>query len=548
MSLSIEIPKYKTSGIPRIMIPLSDKDFVDPVGALEVLKKYLPLILTRHYENRVKLNYFYNYYLGTQDILKKRRLYRKDAKNNNIIAENHAYRQINFKVAFTTSEKRDYAHKSDSNCEDTIYLDRYMTDVDFFSKDKNIKEWVFATGVGCSYQCHRTDIIEAGANGQFGYRTKAQGFDIETEAPFEFSDLDPRDNFVVYSSIRGNEPLFCVSLVEQDKAFNGSLNGLAYDYKIYIETKYARFVAKCSQSFQGFQELKLETIKGFHSIPMVEHYANNARIGIVELNRDLFNCTNTLVSNVLDMVVDGANIIMVFKNTDIKQETINQMIAKGALVLNDKPDNKNNSEAKLDLITIKIDFDGLNSFYEERLTQAYDIAGVPLASGQVTSGGDTGQARLLGGGWENARSVAKNDINTLLKADYAVLKLILSICKDIPACPLRNIAASQIDIKYHINQSDNLLTKAEAIAQLYAVNMPKETILKTTGLVSDVCVEAQKWETEDERVKLFTRETQMLNLINQNPSVESGGEKEATDDKQDKDNKETNEEGNSAKA
>ena len=128
------------------------------------------------------------------------------------------------------------------------------------------------------------------------------------------------------------------------------------------------------------------------------------------------------------------------------------------------------------------------------------------------------------------------------------MKLILSICKDIPACPLRNIAASQIDIKYHINQSDNLLTKAEAIAQLYAVNMPKETILKTTGLVSDVCVEAQKWETEDERVKLFTRETQMLNLINQNPSVESGGEKKAADDKQDKDSKETNEDGNSAKA
>lgn len=497
MSFIHTIPNFMYRGIPKIMIPKQEEDFRNPLNALAILNKYLPLVLTKHSYNRKKIDYLHKYTIGQQDILNKQRLYKKDKKNNNKISENHAFRQTNFKVAFITSDKRDYAHKSESSCMDMVYLDRYFTDVDFFAKDKNVKEWIYQTGVGCTYQCHRTDIIQSSGDGRFRYLSKEDGFDIEREAPFEFDDLDPRDNFVVYSSIRGNKPLFCVSLVQVDKTIEGMSSFMGMDYKIYIETKYDRYVAECNKSFQGFKNLKFETQKTFHSIPMIEHSINNSRLGIVELNRDLLNCVNTLVSNVLDMVVDGANIIMVFKNTDINQQTINEMVTKGAVVLHDKPDNKNNSEAKLDVITVKIDFDGLNSFYEQRLTQAYDIAGVPLASGQVTSGGDTGQARLLGGGWENARTIARNDIMTLLKSDYAVLKLALSICKDIPGCPVKNISASEIDIKYHVNQSDNLLAKAEAISLLYKVNMPKEEILKTTGLVSDVCVASQKWEKED---------------------------------------------------
>ena len=546
-----KIPNFKFRGIQKITIPKSDADFNVTDYGLSILKKYMPLVLQQHQLNRRKIDYLHNVALGEQDINGKKRLYNKDAKNNNIISENHAFRQTNFKVAFVTSEKRDYAHKSDSNCKDMIYLDRYLTDIDFYAKDKNIKEWIYQTGIGCSYQCHRTDIIKQDIkNGELIYRylTKNEGFDIETEAPFEFNDLDPRDNFVVYSSIRGNEPLFCVSLVETERE-NATPSFSGFDYKIYIETRYARFIAKCSSNFNGFDNLGFEMAKVFHSMPMVEHSINNARLGIVELNRDLFNCLNTLVSNVLDMVVDGANIIMVFKNTDIDQKTIDAMNAKGALILNDNPENKNNSEAKLETVTIKIDFAGLNSFYEERLTQAYDIAGVPLASGQVTSGGDTGQARLLGGGWNNAYTVIKNDITTLLKGDYAVLRLALQICKDVPGCPVKDITASQIDIKYHINQSDNLLTKAQAISTLYGVNMPKEEILKVSGLFSDICAVSQKWEKEDKVAKeTLAKQKSIENDVTDKKVGDTGGDNnvDTKNDGKDKDVPTKDKQGNSS--
>ena len=492
--------KFGYSGIKKITIPKKDADFIDIKSCIEIFDKHLPSILKQHRLNRQKINYLYEYAFGNQDISEKKRLYNKDAKNNNIVVENHAFRQVSFKTGFITSEKRDYTNKNDTKNNGTTYLDRYFTDCDFFAKDKDLKEYIFATGIGTTYQCPRTDIIveeidPTTKKSRFRYKDKKDGFDIETESPVDFDIVDPADNFVVYSSMRGENPLFCVSLVEVDGT--KSYNSDTYEYELYIETRYARFKARCDKNFSNYEGLVLETPKAFIDMPMIEHSINHKRIGVVELNRDLFNSINTLVSNATDMIVDGANVILVFKNTDIDQDTINDMKNKGAIILHDVQDNKNNSEAKLETITITIPFDGLNSFYEQRLTQAYDIAGVPLASGTVTSGGDTGQARLLGGGWNNAYVIIKNDIVSILKGDYAVLKSFLKICQLVPNCPIKDLAASQIDIKYHINQSDNLLVKAQSIAQLYSVNMPKSAILKSTGLFSDVAALSNEWEQSD---------------------------------------------------
>lgn len=519
--------KFAYSGIKKIKIPKLDADFVDVDKGQEVLKKYLPSILQQHKKNRVKIKYLYEYAFGNQDISEKKRLYNKDAKNNNIIVENHAFRQISFKTGFIESEKRDYSHKTDSLNQEIQYLDIYFTDCDFFSKDKDLKEWVYATGIGATYQCPRTDIIKVEIDGKtkkevYKYKGPADGFDIKTECPVSFDVVDPADNFVVYSSVRGENPLFCLSLVQVEKKDATIYSDVDYDYELYIETRYARYKARCSKTFDGFQDLQLEVAKAVNDMPMIEHAINQKRIGLVELNRDLFNSINTLISNTTDMVVDGANVIMVFKNTDIDQDTINDMKNKGAVILHDVQDNKNNSEAKLETITITIPFEGLNSFYEERVTQAYDIAGVPLASGAVTSGGDTGQARLLGGGWNNAYVIIKNDISSLLKSDYAVLRSFLKLCKLVPACPIRDLAASQVDIKYHINQSDNLLVKAQAMAQLYQINMPKEEILKATGLFSDTCSVGQKWEETDQEAKKEQEQQEEQQTQSPKPEIKEG--------------------------
>ena len=503
MSDIIKIPKFEFKGIKRIEIPKVDADFVDSSEALKIIKKYLPKILQTHKQNADKESFLYNYMLGMQDIYNKERLYNKDSENNNRIVENHAFRQVNFKVGFLTGEKRDYTYKSDSKTNDLSYLDRYFTDCNFFSKDKDLKEWIYSTGIGVTYTNIRTDIIVPDGTDKvtnqvkYKFATKNDGFDIETEAPFKFSVLEPMNNFVVYSSSMDKEPLFSISIVEVD---DGDEQNIQIKKKIRIETKYAYYETKSDSSYASIEDLALTQNKMFKFQPMVEHSINNSRMGLVELNRDLFNSVNILISSVSDMIVDNANVILVFKNTDIDADDVLNMKKAGAIIISDSNNSKANSVADLDTIKVEINYEGLNTYYEQRISQMYDIAGVPLASGQVTSGGDTGQARLLGGGWNNAYTIINNDITTLLRGDYEILKQIISICKQIPNNPINDLSASQIDIKYRINQNDNFLVKAQGIAQLAGVHFPKDEIIKASGLFSDTNTVAVKWENEVDKL------------------------------------------------
>ena len=504
----INIPKFEYKGIKRIEIPKVDDDFRGDDFGESVIRKYLPQILATHSLNAKKINFLYNYYWGMQYVLNKQRLYSKDSANNNIVVENHAYRQVNFKVGFLTGEKREYTHKADTDSDDLIFLDRYLTNVKFFSKDTDLKDWIYSTGIGCTYTAPRTDIIVTDANGRTRYKNESEGFDVKFDAPFTFNTIDPKDNFVVYSSRFDKTPLFCVSIVEIDV---GEGENIEKRKELHIETRYASFIVESDVGYVNFYYPENERWTGkpksLNYLPIIEYSTNAERMGIVELNRELFNSINTLKSSTEDMIVDNANAILVFKNVDIDSEAVQQMKEAGAIIISDAESSKPGSTADLKTITIEIPFEGLSTYYDQTLQQCYDIAGVPLASGAVTSGGDTGQARLLGGGWNNAYIIINKDINSLLRYDYEELELILLLCKQVPNCPVDKLHASQVDIKYRINQNDNFLVKAQGIQNLYNVNMPKDEILKASGLFNDITTVSKKWEINDEEIRNQEQQT-----------------------------------------
>lgn len=503
-----EIPEFDFRGIKRIEIPYADKDFASGDYGASVLNKYMPNILKAHEKNAKKEEYLYEYMQGIQDIRFKNRLYQKDQKNNNIISQNHAYRQVQFKVGFLTSEQREYTHKADVQTDDLIYLDRYFTDTQFYAKDKDIKEWAYATGVGVAYVEPRTDIIAE--NGR--YLAKEEGYDIENQAPYYFESLDPTKNFVVYSSGRNKEPLFCVSVVETDI---GKDNTIQIAYKITIETRYAYFECETNTSYGAFKQVVHKGNKSLHFIPMIEQTYNASRMGIVELNREPFNAVNQLLSSVEDMVIDNANMIFVFKNVDASSLDLDNLKEKGAVVISDTPDMRGGGTADIKTITIEIPFNGFIDYTESLLVPSYDIAGVPLASGQVTSGGDTGQARLLGGGWNNAYISINSDITSFKRTDYVILDTILLMCRQVPNCPVNELSASQIDIKYRINQSDNFLVKTQGIYQLWQANFPYEETVKASGLFSDSVTVAKKWKEKDELAKAQANTTKETVVVDE---------------------------------
>lgn len=535
--MAFKIPEFDFKGIKRIEIPKLDSDFNGGDFGLAIIKKYLPKILSTHNVNAKKVEFLYNYFLGDQDILLKERRYKTDKYNNNKIIENHSNRQVEFKVGFLTGEKRDYTHKADSNSDDLIYLDRYFTDCNFFAKDKLLKKWIYATGIGVTYTTPRVDIIvSAGVDKITGqkivrYADPKDGFDIKYNAPFKFSVLDPKDNFVVYSSSFDKEPLFCVSIVDVD--ISGKDDKLPkYGKQMLIETRYCSFMVQSDSSYKTFfweDETKFkQTEKSLKYLPMIEYSVNDDRMGIVELNRSLFNSINTFRSAIADMTVDSANAILVFKNVDIESEDVQAMKKAGAIIISDSQNSRQGSSADLKTIEMEIPFDGLNSYIDQLLQNCYDIAGVPLATGQVTSGGDTGQARLLGGGWNNAYIMINNDITTLKGFDYEELKLILLLCKQVPDCPLDQLYASQIDISYRVNQNDNYLVKTQGMMNLYSMNMPLEEILKSSKLFNDIKTVAKEWQSRiDEIGKKETEKQNKENKENQDVNADAQNQLES---------------------
>ena len=509
--MAFTIPKFDFKGIKRIEIPKRDADFMGQSDyGFSIIKKYLPNILATHKQNASKIEFLHNYLLGEQDIRGKVRPHDVDRNNNNIITENHAIRQVEFKVGFYNGEKRDYTHKADSDSDDLIYLDRYFTDCNFFGKDNELKEWIFSTGIGTTHTQPRTDIIISdgideltGAN-RIRYANKQEGFDVDFNAPFDFDCVDPSENFVVYSSARNKEPLFCVSYVRVDISKPTDVAPID-GYELLIETRYATFKFNSDLGFTNFYwntEDKVEiTAKTLHYLPLIEFAINKDRMGIIEKNRSSFNSINLLRSYVADMVVDSANSILVFKNVDIEAQDVKDMKEAGAVIISDSNNAKQGSQADLKTIDIEFPVEGYNKYIEQIIQNSYDIAGVPMASGQVTSGGDTGQARLLGGGWNNAYIIANKEIQYLLGFDYEQLKLILMLCRQVPNCPLNELYASQIDINYRINQNDNFMIKTQGMKYLYDMGMPLEFILRVGKLSNDIKTDAKEWQARIDKLK-----------------------------------------------
>lgn len=510
-----QIPQFDFKGIKRITIPKLDSDFTASNGyGWDIIKKYLPSILSTHKENERKIDYLYDFKLGVQDILKKTRKHKVDSKNNNIEIENHATRQVEFKVGFICGEPRDYTHKSDSDSDDLLYLMRYFSDCNFFAKDADLKDWIYTCGIGVTKTTPRTDIITSGEidvitqKPKIRYKTAQEGFNVDFEAPFKFNVKDPRSNFVVYSSGDDVEDLMCVSYVDVDiGADNDAQPNIVK--QLLIETRYAYFKFKADNTFSTFywNNDEVEVVaKDLHYLPLIEFAVDKDRIGIIEKNKSAFNTINLFRSSVNDMVVDNANSILVFKNVDANAQTIRDMIEAGAVVIRDGQNGASTAPAGFDSVTIEIPFDKMATYIDQVMQNAYDIAGVPLASGQVTSGGDTGQARLLGGGWNNAYIIVHKEITKLLEYDYKQLKLILSICRQVPKCKLNELYASQVDIHYRVNQNDNLQVKAQSMKYLYDMNMPLEFILKVGGLSNDIKTDSRQWQENIDKANALQAE------------------------------------------
>ena len=458
----------------------------------EKIMQILPEVLREHEKNAKEINYLYRYYKGFQPILKKEKNVRPEI--NNKVLENHAFEIVEFKKAYVYGEPVQYVQKGEKNNEtvnpEISIINKFMESEDKSSKDKDLAEWQYICGT--AYRWADIDSKED-----------------EDEAPFEISIPDPRRTFVVYSSgikgeqlFSGHYSWFSENLINDD--------GESYTSKYRIITIYTEdYMYKFKESFgtceimqQNLPQIGLDeketkvdayplVIKG-HRI--IEYPLNTARLGLIELVMSGLNALNRIKSDDLDGIDQFIQSLLVFINQEVDLETFKTLVEAGAIqVSSDNPQ----KPADVKLLTQQLLHSETKIVTDDIYNNILTICGIPRLNDKP-SGGDTGQARLLGEGWTMADERAKQDELSFKKSERQFLKLILNICKY--KRQIETLKISDIDIKFTRNKSDNLLVKTEGLMNMKQSQVAPEIAFTICGLFSDpndVYAKSKKYFGED---------------------------------------------------
>lgn len=458
----------------------------------EKIMNILPEVLREHEKNAREIDYLYRYYKGYQPILKKEKNVRPEI--NNKVLENHAFEIVEFKKAYVYGEPVQYVQKGEKNNENVnpeiSTINKFMESEDKSSKDKDLAEWQYICGT--AYRWADIDSKED-----------------EDEAPFEISTPDPRRTFVVYSSgikgeqlFSGHYSWFSENLISEEGKSYTSKYRIITIYTEDYEYKFKETFGTCEIMQQNLPQIGLEeketkvdayplVIKG-HRI--IEYPLNTARLGLIELVMSGLNALNRIKSDDLDGIDQFIQSLLVFINQEVDLETFKTLVEAGAIqVSSDNPQ----KPADVKLLTQQLLHSETKIVTDDIYNNILTICGIPRLNDKP-SGGDTGQARLLGEGWTMADERAKQDELSFKKSERQFLKLILNICKY--KSQIKTLKISDIDIKFTRNKSDNLLVKTEGLMNMKQSQVAPEIAFTICGLFSDpndVYAKSKKYFGED---------------------------------------------------
>ena len=110
----------------------TDVDTITAENVVSVLQK----ALTVHNQNKVEIEYLYEYYNGKQPILYRKKDVRPEIMN--IVVENRANEIVSFKVGYLMGEPIQYVSRGDDEAitERINQLNAYMQSEDKASKDR----------------------------------------------------------------------------------------------------------------------------------------------------------------------------------------------------------------------------------------------------------------------------------------------------------------------------------------------------------------------------------------------------------------------------
>lgn len=413
-----------------------------PVITEKNVKEELHKAMNVHISNQADIRYLYQYFKGDQPILERNKTVRPEI--NNKIVENHAQEIVNFKTGYLLGEPCSYVRRGEDNSvSDKIrQLNEFMFAEDKASHDRELAQWMHICGLG----------IRMALPDKVGE---------EDESPVEIDTLDPRWAFVVYHSGFGKKPVMGVKYILDD-------NGKPL-FSVYTPTEYFEIRNNCIEQSKP---------NPLGMIPIFEYALNPERMGAFEMVLPLLDAINNVASNRLDGIEQFIQAIMVFENCDITEELFNELKEQGAIKVKSDPGNP----GKVYYLVEQLDQSQTQTFVDSMYERVLEICGMPSTTKGGSSTSDTGQAVILRDGWRQAESMASAAEDMFKRAEKQFLKLVLRICRDSVGLDLK---LADVSIKFSRRNTDNLLTKTQALLHMLEAHISPGVAIATCGLWSD---------------------------------------------------------------
>ena len=393
-------------------------------------------------------------YIGEQDILSKTKHTRTEI--NNKVVENWIWAIIEFKMSYLLGKPITYIKASDKADKEISLLNKFVKYENKGSKDLDIYEDILTTGYGFRYVAP----------------DKKQNKD---EAPFEIVNCDVTKTGVVYSSKLGEGQV--LSFIKDNMVKIEEGKEVIYE-NITIYTKYQKIVI--SNEKEEWKVIDVQNLQlSQHYI--IEYYTNKYRLSLIELGQDLFNGINLLESLNMDDLEQFVNAIMVFINAQIDKKALDEIKELGAVSLSSSEGRK----ASLEIIQSRLNAVQTKEQYDMMVKALFEISGVPMASYNGNSTGDTGKSQLVGQGFTSASIRIEKSETMIADCDKKVIRNILNICRLDSKGMIKNLKHIDIDLKFQRDMSENLLVKTQGLMNLMSAEIPREIRNATVGLFAD---------------------------------------------------------------
>ena len=422
-------------------------DYTEDQMNAQTIAKILNDVFSVHLQNSNEIDYLEKYYKGYQPIIGKTKDVRPTI--NNIVVENNAYFITEFKKSYVFGEPIQYVQRGDIASEEVGILNSYMLAEGKYTKDTMLSEDLYIAGIG-----HRLILP-----------------DINEDSPFEIENLDSKTTFCVYSSYLPHKKLFACTYTRGVK--DSTIRGSIYTKNAYYTLN--RGVAETAFDVQFVQYHPLGII------PIFEYYLNKSRLGIIEVVMGILNALNKIASDEMDGLEQFVQSILVFVNQDIDAKDLEDLLDLGAVKIATSDPSR---PADLKVISNEIQHNNTKVLHDRLFNTALNIVGIPKNSDKA-SGGDTGQARLLGEGWTMADERARQDEAFFKECSKEETKLILKICKLAPNSGIKNLTLKDIEQKFTRNKSDNFLVKSQGLMNQIQSGIAPDVAMTTSGLYSD---------------------------------------------------------------